>query len=104
MKEMLEIDCVIVRRKMSKDERLRALEGRVIEEGQPRQEKLELSVPQLVKYILNGGSFYTGRETESGLEKGGELEVVEEDDQYRVRTVEGTEEQFQLANLPAYSE
>lgn len=100
MTDMAEIDFVILSRVMNEDDQLTALQGRVVEDGEVREEPLEISVPQIIKYIGRGGLFHTARKTEQQVEVGGKLEVLEEDEQYRLRTVEGTAEEYQLGSLP----
>jgi translation elongation factor EF-1alpha len=97
-----EVDFVIVRRKMGEDQTVEALEGRVVEEGEPREQPLELTVPQVIDYIAGEGNFYTGRETLGRIELGGELEIVDEGDEVRLRTIDGTEEEYFLNALPTY--
>lgn len=100
MEDYGEIDFVIVSRIMSDDAQLKALEGRVVEEGEPRKQSLELPVAQVMDYIGRGGTFYTGLQKESQIELGGKLEVLEEEEQLRLRTIDGTAEKYHLGSLP----
>lgn len=104
MADWSEIDCVIVRRKMGEHDRVNALEARVVEEGEPRDQSLEMGVAQVIDFIAEGGVFYTARESLGELELGGRLEVLEEEggEQLRLRTVDGTDEKFYLESLPSY--
>jgi len=100
MKELMEIDFVIVSRVMDEDGELKALEGKVVEKGVPREQSLELGVSRVIDYIGRGGTFYTGLLEDDNLDLGGKLEVREEEKQYRLRTVEGTAEKYHLGSLP----
>ncbi len=101
MKELMEIDFVIIRRVMDDEGELKALEGKVVEKGVPRDQSLELGVSQVIDYIGRGGTFYTGLLEEDNLDLGGKLEVQEEENRYRLRTVGGTAEKYHLSALPA---
>ncbi|MGM0381865.1 MAG: hypothetical protein ACQEP7_07730 [bacterium] len=100
MKELMEIDFVIVSRVKDESGQLKALEGRVVEKGVLRDQSLELPVSQVMEYIGRGGTFYTGLMEEENLDLGGKLEVQEEEEQLRLRTVDGTEEKYHLVSLP----
>lgn len=106
MGDWSEVDCVLLRRKMGEDDTVKALEGRVVENGEVRQQPVELPVAKVIDFIAQDGVFYTGREALGEINLGGRLEVLEEEDgeQLRLRTVEGTDEKFYLEALPKYQE
>lgn len=108
MPEWSDVDFVITRRKMNVDGQVLALEGRVVEDSEPREQPLELTVAQIIDYMAkpNAGTFCTGLEIMGNIERGGDLEVRQEDDgeQLRLRTVEGTDERYYLNSLPTYQE
>lgn len=106
MSDWSDVDFVITRRKMGEDDQVRALEGRVVEDGNVRDQPIELPVAKVIDFMSKEGKFCTGREALGELERGGDLEVREEDggEQLRLRTVEGTDEKFYLESLPTYSE
>lgn len=89
---------------MGEDGQVKALEGRVVEEGDLREQPIELPVAKVIDFIAQDGVFYTGKEVLGEVKLGGKLEVLEEDDgeRLRLRTVEGTEEKFYLESLPSY--
>jgi hypothetical protein len=87
---------------MGEEGTVKALEGHVVEDGEPREQSLELTVPQVVDYIAGEGGFYTGRETLGEIKLGGRLELLDEGEEVRLRTVEGTDESFYLESLPSY--
>ncbi len=100
MADFSEVDFVITRKIKNEAGQLQGLAGRVVEDGEPRDQMLELTVPQVIEYIERDGGFCTGLETDTGIERGGDLEVLEEDDEMRLRTVEDTKEKYQLIELP----
>lgn len=104
MSEWSSVDFVITRLKVGNDDQVVALEGRVVEDGTIREQPLEIGVPQVIELIGEGGVFVTGRDTLGSIEKGGRLEVIEEQDgeQLRLRAVDGTDEKFFIESLPAY--
>lgn len=104
MEDWNQIDFVITRRKMNEDQTVAALEGRVVKDGEPRDQPLELTVPQVVDYIAGEGVFYTGIENLGKVELGGKLEIVDEGEEVRLRTVEETDEKYHLHSLPTYTE
>lgn len=104
MSDWNDVDFVVTRRKKDEDGNLLALEGRVIDDGQPRSQPLELGVAQVIDYIAQDGSFCTGRESLGTIERGGDLMVVDEGEQLRLRTVDDTDEKFHLGSLPTYEE
>ncbi|MFB6346761.1 MAG: hypothetical protein ABEK50_13485, partial [bacterium] len=73
-------------------------------DGDIREQPIELPVAKVIEFIDQGGDFYTGRESLGAIQKGGELEVKEEQDgeRLRLRTVNGTDEKFYLEALPSY--
>lgn len=95
---------MITRRKMGEDDTVEVLEGRVVEDGEPRDQPLELTVPQVVDYIAGDGVFYTGREKMGQIELGAQLELIDEGEEVRLRTVDGTDEKYYLESLPAYGD
>lgn len=106
MSDWSDVDFVITRRKMGEDDQVQALEGRVVEDGEVRDQPIELPVAKVIDFMRQDGDFCTGREALGELERGGDLEVREEEDgeQLRLRTVEGTDEKYYLESLPSYSE
>lgn len=106
MVDWSDVDCVILRRRMGEEGSVVALEGRVVEEGDVREQPIELPVAKVIDFIAQDGTFFTGREALGDIKLGGRLEVLEEEggDQLRLRTVEGTDEKFYLESLPEYRE
>lgn len=106
MSDWTDVDFVITRRKMGEDGQAQALEGRVVEDGEIRDQPIELPVAKVIDFMSQDGNFCTGREALGNLERGGDLEVREEEggEQLRLRTVEGTEERYYLESLPTYSD
>lgn len=103
MTDWSDVDMVITHRTTDENGQIRSLVGYVVEEGSPREQSLELSVMQVVNYLSEGGTFFTGKPEEDGISKGGMLELFKKsDEEILLQTAEDTPEPYRLNALPIY--